>query len=194
VFHEEHFSDRPNEVPLSCSILIDAVVRSVARKDVNHNDRFYDTEVLRELCGCLIQIHVDVNTPSFQYAIIAHHTVREYLFCPRFQETLLGLSLVSEPPLRDEFMQMALNAMFDMSYTTSLKTLDPWSSIDVYLSIWVLHRIRKDRGTVIRHHSLGPQIIKLLDPCQPHFAALVYVIKDSSTFKFNVEAWGVEWL
>jgi hypothetical protein len=64
----------------------------------------------------------------------------------------------------------------------------------VYLSIWVLHHVRKNPGTVIHHGSLGPQFIKLLDPSQDHFAALVSVISTFSRFDFNAEAWGVEWL
>ncbi|KAF2655868.1 hypothetical protein K491DRAFT_598030 [Lophiostoma macrostomum CBS 122681] len=194
VFHEDLFREFSTQVRLPCSILIEAAVRSVVRENAHYGDRFYDTQVLQDLCGCLIQTHVDPVTPSSRYVVLAHHTVREYLFSLRFSSSPLGLSLVSGSPLRDAFTQMALGVIFDLGYTTRFHKSQKWSSLDVYLSILMLLRLRKDSASVVRHGTLGPRAVKLFDSSQTHFIALATIISTFSTYKFGVEAWAVEWL
>ena len=75
---------------IPCRILIEAVTKSAATQGVDLSPRFFDEEVIRELCRCLIKIDSDdnfrlYNDVSSKCSTIsfAHFTVQEYLNASR---------------------------------------------------------------------------------------------------------------
>ena len=71
---------------IPCNILVQAVVKSTAEHGINLSARYYDLEVIRELCGCLVKIAPQeaylyashLNNTTFGVSF-AHFTVQEYL-------------------------------------------------------------------------------------------------------------------
>ena len=100
-----------------CSaILLQAVDKSAASVGIQQQDRFYDSETLRELCGCLINISLEesitVGETRFYSALtvsFAHYTVREYLDSARVSESSTVYTTACKQSLRSNLVQITLS-------------------------------------------------------------------------------------
>ena len=77
-------------------ILLEAVARSTASQGIDLSARYYDVEMIQELCGCLVKIvsPKDLQVSQSRYTlgsksenvVFAHFTVREYLDASRYHK------------------------------------------------------------------------------------------------------------
>lgn len=75
-------------------ILLEAVARSTASQGIDLSARYYDVEMIQQLCGCLVKIvsPKDLQEPRYTLGTIsetvefAHFTVREYLDASRYHK------------------------------------------------------------------------------------------------------------
>ena len=79
-----------------CIILLEAVARSTANQGIDLSARYYDVEMIQQLCGCLVKIisPKDLQVSYDRYilesrsenVVFAHFTVREYLDASRYHK------------------------------------------------------------------------------------------------------------
>ena len=79
-----------------CIILLEAVARSTAIQGIDLSARYYDVEMIQQLCGCLVKIvsPKDPQVSEYTYplgsksenVVFAHFTVREYLDASRYHK------------------------------------------------------------------------------------------------------------
>jgi hypothetical protein len=90
----------PYERSISSTILLELAERSTSKASKTQIHRFYDTETLRDLCGCLIHV-----STSNQGVTFAHYTVKEYLSRTRVYQDPTNLLSVYEPVLMRSFLE-----------------------------------------------------------------------------------------
>ena len=79
---------------VSWFILLEAVARSTASQGIDLSARYYDVEVIQQLCGCLVktvspkdlQVPDDTLGSKSEKVVFAHFTVREYLDASRYHK------------------------------------------------------------------------------------------------------------
>jgi hypothetical protein len=71
---------------LPCMLLLDAARTSTLRTGHSTDNRYYDSERLKELCGCLIVLQQGVSE-SDTLITFAHYTVKEYLDSTRILQS-----------------------------------------------------------------------------------------------------------
>jgi hypothetical protein len=91
---------------IPCTVLLQAIERSIAVHDNFSKSRLYDAEVLRELCGCLINVLVEED--SRLRVSFAHYTVLEYLESPRVTKGLAADFAVSKDATLPELIKIIL--------------------------------------------------------------------------------------
>ena len=96
-----------------CIILLEAVARSTASQGIDLSARYYDVEMIQQLCGCLVKI-VSPKDPPLSYdryilgsdsenVVFAHFTVREYLDASRYHRQSTLYSTECKGSLRRSF-------------------------------------------------------------------------------------------
>jgi hypothetical protein len=71
---------------LPCMLLLDAARTSTLRTGNSTDNRYYDSESLKELCGCLIALQ-QWDSESDTLITFAHYTVKEYLDSTRILQS-----------------------------------------------------------------------------------------------------------
>lgn len=189
----EKLSNKPS---ISLNILVTAAAKSTARFSLVEDERFYDADILRELCGCLVQTRKlssedDVgrnedNTDQSEVGVIfAHNTVWEYVdTLPARLKYLFpepSPLLTSEKDLAEahnllEFVFLESQSMpprtptnKDIMFREFCLTLALKS-----MSIWA--------GSFGSEQKLTDLAISLLDPCLPHFEHFARIARQTLPF------------
>ncbi|KAM0798578.1 hypothetical protein BDR22DRAFT_858945 [Usnea florida] len=203
------------------AVLVRGVERSVAGLNSNQNDRFYDYETVRELCGCLItvtpersrfnyalaKIHDGKVTPQRHNALtvsFAHYTVHEYLRSNRISKSSTAYVASFKEDLEQHFMEM----IFAESLQIKTNERRHWSVAESYqrgvveeleryfMAYCVVSAVCSLRGwsaQISRHNTLSDLAIDLLDPCKAHFSFLVSVAEELTWLEFGLNKTHVNW-
>ena len=128
---------------ITYSTLIEAAKRRTVEADPSRSDVYYDSDILREFCGCLINAESNIEV-SF-----AHYTVREYLDSQRFSGKLVSLfpSPVLRPVSGDGLRRQLITAVLMEAQCTD----EEYESLENhYIEDWMARRLL--------YHSRKPQI------------------------------------
>ena len=202
---------------IPCDTLVQAIGKSTAELTIDGLERFYDNDVLRELCGCLIKIlpeerinysrDVKVTIPAVSFA---HYTVREYLdsHCPKNTEVF------SYNP-HEELRQHVLGIVFSEAHHIELNeqwkdendSIDPSDVFDaihgnlvIYCAASAILSLFKWPAEISQHETLCSLAIGLLDPSKHHFEILSRTasiieesVFDDDIFRPENRFWRMSW-
>ena len=205
---------------IPCKVLIQATEASMLSLTGNQNERFYDQDTLREVCGCLINISPEEildewedHDDTYTSVSFAHYSVREYLDSTRTWNAVFGSHTIGEGNLKDRFLEITLseaqhiepNKLWDLKPNLTDKSdviQAVESRFDIYCVISALLSLYKFPSQICRHSTLNALAIDLLDPSMPHYptmeAAAFSIDRATSSFSnsdFFAEAhfWNMKW-
>jgi hypothetical protein len=124
-------------------LLLDAIGSSTARTGNFNSNVLYDSERLRELCGCLIS--------SLGGAIsFAHYTVKEYLDSTRIRQSPLSFFSTEMPKVLSTcldvvFLQAQKFASSDLKTASSHPSCweDLWTKLSFHYAFYTITSIRR---------------------------------------------------
>lgn len=205
---------------MPCEVLIQATEASMLSLTGNRNDRFYDQDTLREVCGCLIDISpedlldIEGNHLHTYIAVsFAHYTVREYLDSTRISNAVLGYHTIGEGDLKDRFLEITLSEAqhiesselweLDTNLTDNSDVIQAVDSrFNIYCVVSALLSLYTSSSQICRHSTLTALAIDLLDPSLPHFstmeAAALSIERATPLFpkgglRWDKFIWATEW-
>ena len=174
---------------IPCEILVQALNKNIAELTIDGLERFYDNDVLRELCGCLIKILPEKlveRSTDFDGTVhrvsFAHYTVREYLDTRCSKD-----SVVFSNTFQEETRQHVLGSVFSEAHNIELNeqwkdenaSIDPTDvliavnrSLNIYSVVSAILSMFKWSTEIAQHERLSTMAIGLLDPSKPHFETL----------------------
>ena len=173
---------------IPCAVLIQATEASMLSLTGNQNERFYDQDTLREVCGCLIntspedvidimgKLHHTYISVSF-----AHYSVREYLDSNRTSNAIFGYHTIGGGDLKDRFLEITLleaqhiesDELWELDLVDDSDVIQAVDSrFDIYCVISALLSLYKFASQICRHSTLTTLAIDLLDRSKPHFATM----------------------
>ena len=205
---------------IPCEVLIQATEASTLSLTGAQNERFYDKDTLREVCGCLINISdEDLLDNSGSHHLIyisvsfAHYSVREYLDSTRTSNAVFGYNTIGGGDLKDHFLEITLseaqhiesNELWELetNLTDDLDVIQAVNSrFNIYCVITALLSLHKFPSQICRHSTLNALAIDLLDPSLPHCSTMeatvcttyyeLPVFSNQDIF-FDGYFWNVEW-
>ena len=179
--HNELYDGRG--IPLE--MLIRATEASTLSLTGKPNERFYDEDALREVCGCLIDISSEDSFGSTEdhhctYISVsfAHYSVREYLDATRTSNAVFGYDTIGGGDLKDCFLEIILSeAQHIESNETILRNFSDFdqtvgSKFSIYCLVSALLSLHKFPSQICRHSTLNALAVDLWDPSRPHFSAM----------------------
>ena len=205
---------------IPCEVLIQATEASTLSLTGNQNERFYDKDTLREVCGCLIKIspedvldNLRGHHRTYISVSFAHYSVREYLDSNRTSNAVFGYHTIGGGDLKDRFLEITLseaqhiepNELWELE-TNPTDDLDVIQAVDsrfnIYCVVTALLSLHKFPSQIYRHSTLNALAIDLLDPSMPHFPTMeiaafsvewaMSVFSDQNIFS-DACFWNVEW-
>jgi hypothetical protein len=206
-YHNELY--RGEGIP--CAVLLQGVGKSTAELTANQNERFYDNETLRELCGCLINITPGNSTDALGktrtvfVVSFAHYTVREYLDSTRIPKNSTVYLTACKENLKQNFMEITFLEAHHIEQndlwkggTASNNSCDVVDAIEedfnVYCVVSALILLRERPLEISQQDTLCTLAIDLLDPSKPHFQILNATARhiEASTNLFSEREWFCE--
>ena len=175
---------------IPCTILLQGVGKSTAGLTANQNERFYDKETLRELCGCLVNITLedstDVSVKIYHTTLtvsFAHYTVREYLDSTRISKNSTVYLTACKENLRQNFMEITFSEAHHIEqnelWERRTASSDGWDVVEavggdfkVYCVVSALLLLHEWPREISQQDTLCTLAIGLLDPSKPHFQIL----------------------
>ena len=188
------------------AVLLQGVGKSTAGRSASQNERFYDKETLRELCGCLINVTLEgsdfhrirgyhILTVSF-----AHYTVREYLDSTRISKNSTVYLTACKENLKQNFLEIVFweahhieqNELWewDINSNNNNHVIDAvLGDFNTYCMVSALLSLRKWPCEISQQDTLYSLAIGLLDPSKPNFqtlgAAAWHIEASMSLFSFR---------
>ncbi|KAH6699767.1 hypothetical protein BKA61DRAFT_496302 [Leptodontidium sp. MPI-SDFR-AT-0119] len=153
-------------------LLLDAIASSTARTGNPNSNVLYDSERLRELCGCLISSFGDAMS-------FAHYTVKEYLDSARIRQS--PLSFFSTEMAKVLFTCLDVVLLQAQKFTSSdledLKTAsshlscwqDLWTKLSFHCAFYAITSIRRWGQEISVNDAFFGRVKALLDPSAQYF-------------------------
>jgi len=197
---------------IPCTVLLQGVGKSTAGLTANQNERFYDKETLRELCGCLVNITLedstDVSVKIYHTTLtvsFAHYTVREYLDSIRISKNSTVCLTACKESLKQNFMEITFsearhieqNELWERR-TASNDSCDIVDAVEgdfnVYCVVSAFLLLHERSSEISQQDTLCSLVIDLLDPSKPHFQNLNAVARhiEASMEFFSARDWYYE--
>ena len=183
-FHH-HAVDSIDRQPVSDSVLVKVVEKSLSKLHGIYNNRFYDEDILWELCGCFISPSTVVK--GFKGVSFAHYTVLEYLDSKHFERHTVPSSTAAGQDIRSAFIDIVLTEALQR-LPSELETLlsDPDSYVfDAMISnqngwsiFFALRLLVYKNDTLFAQKELSNLVINLINPSLPHFPGFIKVAKE----------------
>jgi hypothetical protein len=186
-FHNELFGGSG----ISSSVLLAAIQKSTEQGDET-NDRHYDIDTLRELCGCLISVDIapHFDEREINRVSLAHYTVQEYLQSPRISTSLAAGFAMDTILIKQDFSRIAmletlnLNSKIDKYYQNNLAELgnDLENYFDTYCIALAIQSCLKSQEIICGLDELFGLTKQFLDPSAPHFRAIRHILGEIGEF------------
>lgn len=185
---------------MPCEVLIQAAIASTYELTGERNERFYDKDTLREICGCLIDIspqgYYDLlkasphgykrgPLPHYMSVTFAHYTVREYLDSGRMIKSTSAYCSSVEETLKERFIGITMSEAQNMKSNElwSMKTADDadcalkfieavHSDFTNYCVVSGILSLHQWPGYIGQQSGLARLTVDLLDPSKPHFETM----------------------
>ena len=181
---QHHAVDSTDRQPVSDSVLVKVVEKSLSKLHDIHNNRFYDEDLLWELCGCFVSPSTVVK--GFKGVSFAHYTVREYLDSKHFERHTVPSSNFVGQDIRSAFIDIVLTEALQRvpsELETLLSDPDP-GSFDAIMSnqngwsiFFALRLLVYKDDTLFAQKELSNLAINLINPSLPHFRGFIKVAK-----------------
>ena len=166
-------------------VLVQAAVASTVALTGEPNERFYDLDTLREICGCLIEISseefLDLRREFlFAYSSVkfAHYTVLEYLESGRIPESISAYHGADGKIPRDHFIEIYMSKALDVKPEEMLANEEVikaiYSNFTDYCMLLSIYALYHWSDSICRKSVLGTLAVNFLNPSKPH---LEYAIK-----------------
>jgi len=171
-------------------VLLQAIERSILVHDNFSKSRLYDAEVLRELCGCLINVVVEED--SRIRVSFAHSTVLEFLESPRVAKGLAADFAISKDATLPEVIKIILcealniqpNRILELgnfaTYKDILKATE--ATFNCYSINSVVVSLLQWPSTISGRSDLIELLCTLLNPSRPHFDLLCNALQSIHNF------------
>ena len=197
-----HYNELYGGQGIPCEVLIQATEASMLSLTGNQNERFYDKDTLREVCGCLIDVSPeDLHETSVNYhytynsVSFAHYSVREYLDSTRTSKATFGSHTIGGGHLKDRFLEITLSEAqhiesnelgeFETNLTDSSDVIQAFNfRLDIYRVLTAFLSLYKFPSQICRHSTLNKLAIDLLDPSLPHFSTI-----EAAAFSIEPTTW-----
>ena len=195
---------------IPCDVLIQAVAASTAELTGEQNERYYDKDTLREICGCLVDImrkdtHMNETCPQYSAVNFAHYTVREYLDSGRISKSALIQCSAVEGFWTEQFIKSILSEAQNVRRKGSLRLFSSYRKFDIlgavtsnFTDYCVTFVIGFLYGWA--EHICGRDILKklafdLVDPSKPHFDIMTRVASALDLYRRRSSPWlwEIEW-
>lgn len=178
IFHH-HVADSPWPRYMHVSVLVKVAEKSLSKLHGTYNNRFYDEDILWELCGCFIS--PIVNLVSF-----AHYTVREYLDSKHARTQVASSSNFYGQDIRSAFIDIVLTEALqrvpsELEDLFSDSHFDPFDAVISSQSGWsiffALRLLVYTDDTLFTQKKLYNLVINLINPSMPHFPGFIKAAK-----------------
>lgn len=175
-----HYSEMHHGQGIPYKLLIEAAEASILGFTGTRNQRFYDQDTLREVCGCLIYLST-CSRKGFIRVTFAHYSVREYLNSDRSLNAIFGHRPIGGENLKDRLLEITLLEAqhIELNEPRKLKTdfkenLDLFfasmdSDFGVFCVIEALETLNKFRDRFCQNETLKALAIDLFHPSMPHY-------------------------
>lgn len=156
---------------IRCSVLLQCVEISTAGIIDSQQDRYYDEETLRELCGCLINIESNVVSS-------AHYTVREYVDSVLMEKSARTYFKLCRLKIVELVLLQACQSIPRTSSALQDKNQQGTVIADLtdYCMVSALLSLRKWAPAIAQRDSLSALAFSLFDPAKPHLRTLVALV------------------
>ena len=186
----------PSCSDIPCFLLLEAVENSMGKSRETMIDRYYDEEILRDLCGCLLTFQIDDVPFSVDHqgcklnesgdpiitVSYAHYTVLEYMKSHRTLGSNIDLSL-EESKLKEGLLKTILwescqpENCFRFEARQEALTLNSASGIlgeefSTYCVTSLFYSIWDGARSLTANDGLRDLALTLVNPTRPHFAKL----------------------
>ena len=176
-------------------VLIQAAVASTVALTGEPNERLYDLDTLREICGCLIEIspreYPQGDSETYSSVSFAHYTVLEYLESGRIPESISAYHGAGEKTPRDHFIQITMSKAQDVNPEESLATKSEIEAIKTFYSDFTNYCMALSIASlyqwsdhICRQSVLSRLAVDFLNPSKPH---LEYALTMASVTHENTE-------
>lgn len=156
-------------------LLLDAIGSSTVRTGNSNSNVLYDSERLRELCGCLISSLGDAIS-------FAHYTVKEYLDSARIRQSPLSFFSTEIAKVLSTCLDVVLlqAQKFTSSDLEDLKTAsshpscweDLWTKLSFHCAFYAITSIRRWGQEISANDAFFGRVKALLDPSAQYFRRL----------------------
>jgi hypothetical protein len=176
-----YYYNELHKMSIPCDILLMAVERSISKSNHSIVNSFYDTELLREFCGCLITIQPGGGFWETSPAIsFAHYTVWEYLDSDRIQNSSVASFSVIKNETNLELTEISLLEI--LSLPSSALLVDPIDSTNLWDTLdkdfcWIsvrssINAIHLWGHEISQQHELTVLVFSLFNHMKSHFPVL----------------------
>ena len=175
------FDEISNGQHISCCQLLQAVAKSTEGLGPNPSIRYYDVEVLRELCGCLLTttLHEDNEIDPPKKIFFAHFTVQEYLDSDRKSKSSSALALATRENLWQRFTQVLFEGALDVTSMVLWEHDEQMrhameTDFRAFSLVFAFQSLQKVE--LFGRKSLRGLAFDLLSPSKPHYQAMRSVL------------------
>ncbi|KAL9611836.1 MAG: hypothetical protein Q9167_003529 [Letrouitia subvulpina] len=208
-----HHSEIYDGQGIPYEVLIEATEASILSLTGNQNERFYDKDTLREVCGCLIDISPEDYLDEEGYfhhpyisVTFAHYSVHEYLNSNRtLNANFIHRTIGGRDP-KDHLLKTTLSEAQRIKpndlWELKMDSLDIFravnSRLDLYCVLSALLSLRQFSVRICQDNTLKRLAIDLLDPSMPHFPTMevaTFVIEHTTLFSSlrDADFWAIQW-
>ena len=172
---------------IPCQLLVQVAERCTSTSNAFRLGYFYDEEIIRELCGCLIKISPTevLDDPPFTILTVgfAHYTVREYIDAGGHSRDSAGKLATPEgaslqQPLRMVFEE-ALLVNVNTAALQNMASPDPnslreamFADFNISCTVTALYALQGCASEIAKEKHLFRLACGLLDPLSPSFGPL----------------------
>ncbi|KAL8791172.1 MAG: hypothetical protein Q9195_006011 [Heterodermia aff. obscurata] len=209
-----HHNELWNEDGMPCKVLIEAAGASTVMITEEPNERFYDQDTLREICGCLIEIlPTSDKTLGFtsHSVTFAHYTVLEYLVSGRMSRGAAARHDAIEASSSEHFIEISMSEVqsvrsenlwsikSEIDYGHVLKAI--YSNFTSYSMGSGMLSLYRWPDKICRQSVLRKLAEDFLNPSRPHFKNTVAVaslmelrhVFPDLNFPSELMFWRIEW-
>ena len=210
-----HHNELWEENGMPCEVLIEAASASTLMLTAEPNEGFYDQDVLREICGCLIDISPmkfpSAGTESRYNSInFAHYTVFEYLESRRFEKNASAYHGAVEETSREHLIEVTMLQAQNVNSQT-LRGLESeedsqrviqavYSNFANYCAASGVLYLYRSPDHLLRQSKFRKLIVDFLNPSKPHFETMVRiatamhdVLDFGGGFGNDTDFWNIVW-
>lgn len=162
---------------LALDLLLKLTICAISnRVAVSPEQHFYHGSDLRDFCGCLITV-TDTIYSNHEFVLLAHYTVKEYLYSDRMRRGPASFFALSDLVVRVSFGKMMLKGVLELPGDHAERTGDDKLVARCHLELSV--RVLDCWATeAAKDGEFSKLFWTILDPLRPHWNSLKVFVKN----------------